>query len=68
MNKQILYLLVLLLAIYVSADYGCPGNEQACYDYCNTHIIVSKGSNTGKKATGGEYSGLFRGTCQCTYD
>jgi len=62
MNKQILFLLVLLFVTFASAGHGCPRN-QPCNDYCIVHVSNSNGV----KAKGGKCGGLLNLTCQCTY-
>jgi len=63
MNKQILFLLVLLFVTYASAGYGCPYNEQACRNYCITQIM----RNNGERPIDGECGGLLNFVCQCIY-
>lgn len=62
MNKQILCLLILLIATYVSA-FGCPTSSLECSNYCKTYVKVD-----GKVPTGGTCGGFAWLTCQCIYD
>jgi len=63
MNKQILFLLVLLFVTFASAGPCILGDSQQCNDYCIVHVSNSNGV----KAKGGKCGGLLNLTCQCTY-
>jgi len=63
MNKQILFLLVLLFVTIASAGYGCPLDEQECRDHCILHVHNADGED----AVDGECGGFLWKTCQCIF-
>jgi len=62
MNKQILFLLILLFVTAIAGN-GCPWSEMECNDFCILHITNSNGMH----AKGGKCGGFLWYECQCTY-